>query len=88
MRFKGIISTDRAVWFTYRTIILQDEDFKRLTMRKIFKKNQKKIKVFHFFLIIQELYIDDYCHYIVKGMSAGSDPKAPGGEQTGKINPR
>jgi len=49
MRFKGIISIDSAVWITYRTIILQDEDFKRLTMGKIFKKNQKKIKVFHFF---------------------------------------
>ena len=34
MQFKWIISTDSAAWQAYRTIILQDEDFKRVTMIK------------------------------------------------------
>jgi len=49
MPFKWIISTDSAVWFAYRTIILQDEDFKRVTICKNFLKKVKKIKVFSFF---------------------------------------
>lgn len=85
-RFKGIISTDNADKATYRTIILQRTEAKRLTGSNFFSKKFKIPSGTGVFLLLEKEGVDENGDYIIKGMSSGGNSEPAKGKENRKIN--